>query len=81
MFKPEGRSRYASLVLVLSAAIAIPIGASAARGFDGYLAVRMFVFRAAVYGAAVFIALLALTAIVRTAAKQARSITPAIRIA
>jgi hypothetical protein len=51
-------------LLLLSAAIAIPLGASAAQAFEGFDAVRVFVFRAAVYGAASFITLLALVAMI-----------------
>lgn len=71
-FRSEDRWRYASLagLLGLSAAIAIPLGASAARGFEDYLAVRVFVFRTAVYGAALFITLFVLLAIVSTVVKK-----------
>ena len=72
LFRHEDRWRYASLasLFVLSAAIAIPLGASAAHGFEGYEAVRVFVFRAAVYGAASFITLFVLLAIVSTVIKK-----------
>jgi hypothetical protein len=65
LFSPEDRWRYASLtgLLLLSAAIALPLAASAAQAFDGYLALRVFVFRSAVYGAALFIPLLVLIAV------------------
>lgn len=72
LFRPEDRWRYASLaaLFILSAAIAIPLGASAAYRFEGYEAVRVFVFRAAVYGAASFIVLFVLLAIVSMIAKK-----------
>jgi len=66
LFRPEDRWRYASLasLLLLSAAIAVPLGVSAAQRFEGYEAVRVFVFRTAVYGAAFFITLISIVAMI-----------------
>lgn len=66
LFKPEDQWRYVSLasLLLLSAAIAIPLGAAAAQAFEGYEAVRVFVFRTAVYGAPLFIALSVIVAMI-----------------
>jgi len=47
----------------VSLAIALPLAAKTAAVFNGYLAIRVFIFRAAVYGVASF-ALLLLTAAV-----------------
>jgi hypothetical protein len=74
LFRPEDRWRYASLVtlLVLSAAIAVPLAASAAQGSEGYAAVRVFVSKTAVFGAALFITLFVLSAIVAMIIKRSQ---------
>ena len=65
LFSSEDRWRYASLagLLLVSAAVAVLLAASVAQAFEGYLAFRVFIFRSAVYGAALFVPLLVLTAI------------------
>ena len=61
----EDAWRYACIIglLLVSLAIALPLAAKTAAVFNGYLAIRVFIFRAAVYGVASF-ALLLLTAAV-----------------
>ena len=65
LFSSEDRWRYVSLaaLLLVSAAVTVPLAASVAQAFEGYLAFRVFIFRSAVYGAALFVPLLVLTAI------------------
>lgn len=68
------RQRYYLLVLlfVIALAVAIPIAVGVASRFDGYLAFRVLVFRAAVYFAAVFVPLLALSSSVLYAIHRER---------
>lgn len=64
--------RYASLASVATVAsiIAVPAAAEAAASLPGYLAIRVFLFRAAVYGTAVFISLLILCSVLCYAVRR-----------
>jgi hypothetical protein len=72
LFAREDGWRYACLIGVglVSLAVALPLAANAAAGFDGYLSTRVFIFRGAIYGAASFALLLPMVAILAYAMRK-----------
>jgi hypothetical protein len=71
-FTREDGWRYACLIglLFVSLVVALPFAANAAATFNGYLAIRVFIFRSAVYSVASFALLLPIAAVLSYAMRR-----------